>query len=537
MKKLLVNVLESVDKDFLLDKKYARIRRKEFSKKPGIYALYDKKGKLYYVDRTLDLNERLKQHLKHNKHSGKWDKFYIFFTKKEYIAREVKAIVLSLLWNWAQPKGNTQKTKVKVDKSMKNRIVKAMNQINKEMMGDHKSQSGKSKLKPRIRKTINRPNLKGLVKEKQTLKAEYKRSGKTFHAVLLPSGEIEYQGKKYVTLSCVAKAASGKGPNGWTFWTIQNESNKWITLDEFVTNKDFTTKTTPRKRETINRPSLKGLVKEKQTLKHEYKRSGKILHAILWPSGEIEYQGKKYVTLSCVAKAASGKGPNGWTFWKIQNESNKWITLDEFVTNKDFTTKTTPRKRETINRPSLKGLVKEKQTLKHEYKRSGKILHAILWPSGEIEYQGNKYSKPSPAAKAASGKEQNGWTFWTIKNKSNKWITLNEFVTNKGSTTKAKLRVTGQRKLSSKKEGDTNKEHFFNKEILPLRAKHKRHIYTAKLLSDRKSVQYEDKTYSSPSGAARAITNYKINGWTFWSAQVSANKWVKLKKLFINKAS
>ena len=134
-KNLFVAVLENVDKEFLLDDKYAKIRKKEFAKKSGIYALYDKKGKLYYVGRASNLQGRLNQHSKHNKHSGKWDYFSIYFTKKKNIEIELEAIVLSFLWEKIKPKGNTQKPKVKKDSIMRTRILKEMNKINEKMFG------------------------------------------------------------------------------------------------------------------------------------------------------------------------------------------------------------------------------------------------------------------------------------------------------------------------------------------------------------------------------------------------------------------
>ena len=238
-KKLFFTVLEKVDKDFLLDDKYAKIRTKEFAKKSGIYALYDKRDKLYYVGRASDLKGRLDQHLKHNKHSGKWDYFSVYLTKKKNIEVELEAIVLSFLWEKMKPKGNTQKPKVKKDNKMRTRIINEINKINEKMFGKKASKSSQSK-KPNL-KPKNPKNkvlkLKGFVQKNKPLKAELKKSNKVFLATLLPSGEIEYQGKKYSSPSKAAQIAKNtKSENGWTVWKIQDRFNKWVTLKEFTKN-------------------------------------------------------------------------------------------------------------------------------------------------------------------------------------------------------------------------------------------------------------------------------------------------------------
>ena len=183
-----------------------------------------------------------------------------------------------------------------------------------------------------------------------------------------------------------------------------------------------------------------------------------------------------------------------------------------------------------------KDLLRGRQTLKKEYKKSSKVFYGFLLPSVEFEYQGKKYSSPSAAAKVATKREQNGWTFWSIKDKkSNKWITLDEFTQSKASGFKAKIKPLRHRKFLKEREKKDDKTsaqlNFFNRETLPLQVKYKSKIYRASLLSCGKKVQYEDEIYSSPSAVARLITGSSCNGWIFWSAQESPGKWVKLKHL------
>ena len=348
MKKLLVNVLERVDKKFLLDNKYASIRKKEFVKKPGIYALYNKNGKLYYVGRASDLNGRLTQHLKHNKHSGKWDYCSIYFTKTENTAIEVEAVALSMLWGPAnKPEGNTQKPRVKENKSMRDRILKAMKKINENMFRDHRSKPSSSKSTLRTRKSLKRPSLKGLFKTDQPLKAKYKAI--TFYAILLPSGEIVYRGKKYSTPSAAGKAASKKGLNGWTFWNIQNKSNKWVTLDKFVKSRVSTgakaislelvkLEKKPVEAEKQSPASNKAPVFNNKTLPLKAKHKGKIYGARLLSCGKrVQYGDKLYSSPSAAAKAITGSSVNGWSFWLAQASPGHWVKLGSL--RKSFTDK------------------------------------------------------------------------------------------------------------------------------------------------------------------------------------------------------
>ena len=247
-KKLLVALLEKVDKNFLLKNKYAEIRKRAFAEKPVVYALYDKKDKLYYVGCSSDFNARMKDHLKNpnSKHYNKWDKFSIYFTKTPDGASEVEAIALSLLSGHGWPKGNTQKPIIEEhQKKMKDWIYKEMTKIDekkrKETFGGNQKfklgGSAKKKTGQSPNKLRKRTDLKGLVKESTPLKKECKSGkykGKTFHASLLPSGDIKCRNSSKNSPSGTAKDITGQEQNGLTFWSIQDISGKWIILKDFV---------------------------------------------------------------------------------------------------------------------------------------------------------------------------------------------------------------------------------------------------------------------------------------------------------------
>ena len=222
--------LEKAPTPLFTDKRYKEIRKNEFENKHGVYALYNKKGRLYYVGRASNMKSRLYNHLR-NKHSGQWHYFSVYFTNSAQQARELESIIISI----DKPKGNTQKPKLKVmDKEMKRRIKKSMKVIDKERRQFGLVGAGK---KSKLNKTSNRKSktknqkfsLKGLFSENKPLRGEHKQN--THSADLLTSGKVLYKGKEY-SLSGAGKVVRGLETNGWTFWQIRNHKNKWIALDE-----------------------------------------------------------------------------------------------------------------------------------------------------------------------------------------------------------------------------------------------------------------------------------------------------------------
>jgi GIY-YIG catalytic domain len=82
----------------------------QLSGRRGIYALYRKNGRLYYVGKASDLSQRLKQHLK-DKHSDSWVTMTLFFVDKSANVAELEGLVVAT----ANPPGNKQKPKIGQD--------------------------------------------------------------------------------------------------------------------------------------------------------------------------------------------------------------------------------------------------------------------------------------------------------------------------------------------------------------------------------------------------------------------------------------
>ena len=102
---LLKGILERVSSDaFEIVRKELKNMIKDSS---GIYALY-KDEKLYYVGLAKHLSARLLNHLERDRHTGKWNKFSIFFVKRTNYLKDLETLVLRI----SKPKGNMLSGKI-----------------------------------------------------------------------------------------------------------------------------------------------------------------------------------------------------------------------------------------------------------------------------------------------------------------------------------------------------------------------------------------------------------------------------------------
>jgi GIY-YIG catalytic domain len=82
----------------------------ELHAKRGIYALYDRRGRLYYAGKASDLAKRLNQHLR-DRHGESWDRMTLFLVGDSANVSELEGLVVAT----AQPPGNKQKPKIGQD--------------------------------------------------------------------------------------------------------------------------------------------------------------------------------------------------------------------------------------------------------------------------------------------------------------------------------------------------------------------------------------------------------------------------------------
>lgn len=114
--------------------------------KNGIYALYDKKGRLYYSGKASDLAKRLNQHLK-DSHGEGWELMTLFMVSNTANVAQLEGLVVAA----ARPPGNKQRPKIGQDlrKSLR-RFLKqdAYSQIDEAVYPER--QAKKDKLAKRI---------------------------------------------------------------------------------------------------------------------------------------------------------------------------------------------------------------------------------------------------------------------------------------------------------------------------------------------------------------------------------------------------
>ena len=238
--------LEKFDREILNDSIYKDIVKKEIGGKPGIYILYNKKGDIYYIGKANEIMTRIMEH-KNNRHSKKWEKFSVFLTKKASHLDHLETAFISII----NPKGNAQNRRT-IPSSMEARIKRAMKKEDAEYrntMYERKFASYKSKRKST--KTVKKkrsskksrkmtPCLKNYFKNDRLLIGRYKE--KTYKAILLKSGEIEYENKIYSSINQSAidalKKASGRDHRqGSTFWHVRKNKNTWVKLNDLRNKK------------------------------------------------------------------------------------------------------------------------------------------------------------------------------------------------------------------------------------------------------------------------------------------------------------
>jgi len=76
----------------------------------GIYALYDKRDRLYYAGKASALARRLNQHLR-DKHGDSWERMTLFHVADSSNVAELEGLVVAI----ARPPGNTQKPRIGQD--------------------------------------------------------------------------------------------------------------------------------------------------------------------------------------------------------------------------------------------------------------------------------------------------------------------------------------------------------------------------------------------------------------------------------------
>jgi hypothetical protein len=203
-KSLVIQKLENISKSIF--RNYYKQITELIGNSHGIYALYDEND-LYYVGKSTDLKNRVKQHLK-DRHFAGWSHFSLYLVRNTEHIHEIESLLIRI----ANPKGNRKIPKGEKGSSL---LAKLKDTIKQQQRKELEEMFGDGLRRKLSRKFIQNKikSLVGLVKKKTALYRTYK--GKEYKALLTPRGKIKLAGKVYLTPTAAAKAiVKGSSVNG-----------------------------------------------------------------------------------------------------------------------------------------------------------------------------------------------------------------------------------------------------------------------------------------------------------------------------------
>ena len=219
---LVVKKLEGVSK--LIFRDYHKQITELIGNSHGIYALYDE-SELYYVGKSTDLKNRVKQHLK-DRHLASWTHFSLYLVRKEDHISEIESLIIRV----ANPKGNTKKYRTDKGTSLLKQLQVLVKQRQQDEYNTMFNKTDEKRTRP-VAADKNSFALDGLVRKKTALFRTYK--GKEYRALLTPKGKIKFNGKIYATPTAAAmKIVNRSAVNGWVFWYFKNADGEWTRLSE-----------------------------------------------------------------------------------------------------------------------------------------------------------------------------------------------------------------------------------------------------------------------------------------------------------------
>jgi len=216
--------LEGISRKALED--YQGIIKEFVKRRHGVYALFGKSGRLYYVGLASDLRSRLKTHLK-DRHANTWEKFSVFLTITDSHLRDLESLLLRI----ASPKGNKQTGKFLRSQDVKplfrRRIGQAQRRELDILVGDDSDRVQAIKVE---RANGRRAVLASYIDKRFEIRWRYK--GKLRKATVRRDGAIWHSGKRFTSPSVAAGAIAGHGVDGWYVWKFQRAPGDWVLLNE-----------------------------------------------------------------------------------------------------------------------------------------------------------------------------------------------------------------------------------------------------------------------------------------------------------------
>jgi hypothetical protein len=216
--------LEGISRKALED--YQRIIREFVKGRHGVYALFTKRGRLYYVGLASDLRGRLRTHLR-DRHADTWEKFSVYLTITDSHLRDLESLLLRI----ASPKGNKQAGKFLKSQDLKPLFRKKIRLAQDRELDILVGDGPKAAEIIKVLKAEGRvPALASYATKRFQLRWRYK--GKVHKATVRRDGTIWHSGKRFTSPSVAAGAIAGHGVDGWYVWKYERAPGEWVLLNE-----------------------------------------------------------------------------------------------------------------------------------------------------------------------------------------------------------------------------------------------------------------------------------------------------------------
>ena len=216
--------LEGISRRALED--YQGIIREFVKGRHGVYALFTKRGRLYYVGLASDLRIRLKTHLK-DRHADTWDKFSVYLTITDAHLRDLESLLLRIV----APKGNKQTGKFLRSQDLKPFLRRKLSLAQKHeldiLVGDSQAEAKVVRVE---RINGRKPVLAPYGTKRFEIRYRYK--GKTYRATVRKDGSISYDGKRFTSPSVAGAAIAHHSVDGWYVWKYERAPGEWVLLNE-----------------------------------------------------------------------------------------------------------------------------------------------------------------------------------------------------------------------------------------------------------------------------------------------------------------
>jgi hypothetical protein len=209
--KLVTQYLENISSEGF--EKHADVIRKFVRGRIGIYALYRRRGKLYYAGLASDLRNRLNSHLR-DRHKKRWETFSVYLTIGDEHLRELESLILRIV----QPPGNEQLGKFSGAENLNRKFAR---EIARKQRAERDRILGKESTSEEI---DHGP------RKSRRIRGKFK--GKFVKGRLRSDNRVRYKGKLYGSPSAAASALKKRAMNGWLFWHYERGPGDWVPIDE-----------------------------------------------------------------------------------------------------------------------------------------------------------------------------------------------------------------------------------------------------------------------------------------------------------------